>query len=116
MNSVWYLLADFTQRDEPVGDLAMQQVTAVVRDFDLSPAYVERVRTAVVEAVRKARRDSAGRPMSVRIYVSSLDQTSQGQSHGWGFFLIGKHVDETSGDGDSPALIELFLYAEADGS
>jgi hypothetical protein len=39
----------------------------------------------------------------------------QGQSHGWGFFLVGKNVDETSNDGESPALIELFLYAEEDG-
>jgi hypothetical protein len=116
MNPVWYLFADFTQRDEPVGDLAMQQVIVAVRDFDLAPDYLERVKRAVAGAVSKARQDSARRPVSVRIYVSSLDQTSQGQSHGWGFFLVGKHVDETSGDGESPALIELFLYEEADES
>ncbi len=116
MNSVWYLLANFTQRDEPVGDLAIQQVIVAVRDFDLSPDYLERVKRAVAGAVSKARQDSAGGPVSVRIYVSSLDQTGQEQSHGWGFFLVGKHVDETSGDGESPALIELYLYAEADES
>ena len=116
MNSIWYLLADFTQHDEPISDQIMQQVTAAVRDFDLSPPYLERVRTAVAGAVSKARGDSAGGPVSVRIYVSSLDQTGQRQSHGWGFFLVGKHVDETSIDGESPALIELFLYAEEDGS
>ncbi len=115
MNSVWYLLADFTQRDEPMSDQVMQQVTAAVRDFDLSPAYLERVKGAVAGAVSKALRDSAGGPLSVRIYVSSLDQTGQRPSHGWGFFLIGKRIDETSGDGESPALIELFLYAEEDG-
>jgi len=116
MNPVWYLLADFTQRDELAGDLAMQQVTAAVREFDLSPAYLERVSTAVAGAVSKALRDSAGGPVSVRIYVSSLDQGRQGQSHGWGFFLVGKHIDEPSNDGESPALIELFLYAEEDGA
>ncbi len=115
MNSVWYLVADFTQRDESAGDLATQQVTAAVRDFDLSPAYLERVRTAVAEAVSKALRDSARGPASVRIYVSSLDQTGQGRSHSWGFFLVGKRIDEPIGDGESPALIELFLYAEEDG-
>jgi hypothetical protein len=114
MNLVWYLLADFTQCDEPAGDLAMQQVTAAVRDFDLSPTYLERVRTAVAGAVSKALRDAAGGPVSVRIYVSSLDQTGQGQSRGWGFFLVGKRMDETIDDGISPALIELFLYAEED--
>ena len=116
MNSVWYLLADFTQRDEPAGDLAMQQVTAAVRDFELPPTDLERVRRAVAGAVSKALRDSAGGLVSVRVYVSSLDQTGQGKSHGWGFFLVGKHIDETSGDGESPALIELFLYAEEDGA
>jgi len=115
MNSVWYLLADFTQRDEPAADLAMPQVTAAVRDLDLSPAYLERVRTAAAGAVSKALRDSAGRPVSVRIYVSSLDQLDRGQSHGWGFFLVGKHIDETIGDGESDALIELFLYSEENG-
>ncbi len=115
MNLVWYLLADFTQRDEPAGELAMQQVTAAIRGCDLSPSYLERVRMAVAGAVSKARRDEAGGSVSVRIYVSSLDQTGQGQSHGWGFFLVGKRMDETFGDGESPALIELFLYAEEDG-
>ena len=115
MNPVWYLLADFTQCDEPAGDLAMQQVTAAVRDFDLSPTYLERVRTAVAGAVSKARRNSAGGRVSVRIYASGLDQRGRGQSHGWGFFLVGKRLDETSGDGESPALIELYLYAEEDG-
>ncbi len=115
MNPDWHLLADFTQRDEPAGDLAMQQVAGAVHDFELSPPYLERVRTAVAEAMSKARRDAAGGPVSLRIYVSSMDQPGQGQSHSWGFFLVGKHVDETSGDGESPALIELFLYAEEDG-
>ncbi len=115
MNSVWYLVADFTQRDEPAGDLATQQVTAAVRDFDLSPAYLERVRTAVAGAVSTARRASAGGPVSVRIYISSLDQTGRGQSHGWGFFLVGKSIDETNGGDKSSALIDLFLYAEEDG-
>ena len=115
MNLDWYLLADFTQRDESMSDHIMQQVTAAVRDFDLSPVYLERVRTAVAGAVSKALRDSAGGSASVRIHVSSRDQTDQGQSHSWGFFLVGKHVDETSGDGESPALIEVFLYTEEDG-
>lgn len=116
MNPVWHLLADFTQRDEPASDLAVQQVTAAVRDFELPPADLDRVRKAVAGAVGTALRDSASGPLSVRIYVSSLDQTGQGKSQGWGFFLVGKHVDETSGDGESPALIELFLYAEEDGA
>ena len=115
MDQVWYLLADFTQREESMSDHIMQQVTAAVRDFDLSPVYLERVRTAVAGAVSTALRASAGGSASVRIYVSSLDQTGQGQSHSWGFFLVGKHVDETSGDGESPALIELFLYSEENG-
>ena len=114
MNPVWYLLADFTQQEGPAGDLAMQQVTAALRDFDLSPPDLERVRTAVAGAVSQARRDSAGRRVSVRIYVSSLDQMGQGQSHGWGFFLVGKPSDETSDEGESSALIDLFLYAEED--
>jgi hypothetical protein len=116
MNPDWYLLADFTQSDEPAGDLAMQQVTAAVDDFDLPPAYLERVRRAVAGAVSKALRDSAGGPVSVRIYVSSLDQMGQGKSHSWGFFLVEKRSDEASVDRESPALMELFLYAEEDGA
>ena len=115
MNPVWRLLADFTQCDGPAGDLAVQQVTAVLRDFDLPPADLEHVTRAAAEAVSKAMQDSAGGPVSVRIYVSSLDQTGQGKSQGWGFFVVGKHVDETGGDSASPALIELFLYAEENG-
>ena len=108
MNSVWYLLADFTQRTEPAGDLAMQQVTTAVRDFDLSPTCLERIRTAVAGAVSKARRDSAGGRVSVRVYVSSLSRADQEQSHGWGFFL----VEKTGVHDESPILIELFLYSE----
>lgn len=108
MNPVWYLLADFTQRDEPAGDLAMQQVTAAVRDFDLSLTYLERVRTAVAGAVSKALRDSAGGRVSVRVYVSSLSRADQEQSHGWSFFL----VEKTGVHDESPILIELFLYSE----
>ena len=110
MNPVWYLLADFTQRDEPAGDLAMQQVTAAVRDFDLSPTYLERVRTAVAGAMSKALRDSADGRVSVRVYVSSLSRADQEQSHGWGFFL----VEKTGVHDESPILIELFLYSEED--
>ena len=108
MNPGWYLLADFTQRDELMSDQVMQQVTATVRDFDLSPAYLERVRRAVAGAVSKAQRDSAGGRVSVRVYVSSLSRADQEQSHGWGFFL----VEKTGVHNESPILIELFLYSE----
>ncbi len=108
MNPVWYLLADFTQRDEPAGELAMQQVTAAVRGCDLSPSYLERVRMAVAGAVSQARRDSAGGRVSVRVYVSSLSRADQEQSHGWGFFL----VEKAGVHDESPILIELFLYSE----
>lgn len=108
MNPDWYLLADFTQRDESAGELAMQQVTAAVHDFELSPPYLERVRTAVAGAMSKARRDAAGGRVSVRVYVSSLSRADQEQSHGWGFFL----VEKTGVRDESPILIELFLYSE----
>ncbi len=114
MDPVWYLLANYTQRGEPAGDLAMQQVTVAVRDFDLSAPCLERVRAAVAGAMSKARRDAADGSVSLRIYVSSLDQTGQGQSHSWGFFLVGKRADEAIGDGEPSALVELFLYAEED--
>ncbi len=108
MNPVWYLLADFTQRDEPAGELAMQQVTAAVRGCAISPSYLERVRMAVAGAVSQARRDSAGGRVSVRVYVSTLSQADEEQSHGWGFFL----VEKTGVPDESPILIELFLYSE----
>ena len=94
----------------------MQQVTAAVRDFDLSPAYLERVNTAVAGAVSKAVRESGGGQVSIRIYVSSLDQAGQRQPHSWGFFLVGKRIDQAIGEGESRALVELFMYAEEDGS
>lgn len=108
MNQVWYLLAELTQPSEPSDDLAMQQATAALREYDLSPAYLERIRTAVAETVRKALRDSAGGRVSVRVYVSSLSRADQEQSHGWGFFL----VEKTGVHDESPILMELFLYSE----
>ncbi len=114
MDPVWYLLANFVQRGEPAGDLAMQQVTAAVHDLDLSHLCLERVRTAVAGAMSRARQDAAGGSVSLRIYVSRLDQRGQGHLHSWGFFLVGKHADEAIGDGEPSALVELFLYAEED--
>jgi hypothetical protein len=128
----WQLLAEFSLPGEPGKERqSAQQFTRGLGNLGMQLAQVERIRKAVVEAVRDAKkradRDQESLPISVRLYVSAafMDDLSrsnpdaqQEASRGhpaWGFFLIQRRGgNPQSPDLPSQHLIELFLYQEGE--
>jgi serine phosphatase RsbU (regulator of sigma subunit)/anti-sigma regulatory factor (Ser/Thr protein kinase) len=118
------VLADFTLRSEPGNELeAMQRVADAVSGVGLTQRTVERLKTAVAEAVMNAtehgNRDRAELPVGLQVLLSDDDLrvrvTDRGRglpadatehpvleeklagdqsSRGWGIFLIDHMVDE----------------------
>jgi anti-sigma regulatory factor (Ser/Thr protein kinase) len=111
---------------------ATAQIAEIVRPLNLPATHLERLKTAVTEAVLNvmapSRRYQANRPVLVRVLVSEkslpVDQSrtpapggaklaGQQSPRGWGFFLIEKMMDELPvTDGQAHHTIELFLYLE----
>lgn len=133
--SAWQNLAEINLSGQPGADrLARNYVASAVRPLNLSPADLERLKTAITEAVLKAIEHGHhyrfNLPVSIRLRVSyralagqvtdrgnTPDLTAKVSVHessrGWGFFLIERIVDDTqTADEDMHHSIELFLYRE----
>jgi len=141
--SAWQTLAEFNLSSQLGADrLARDDVAAAVRPLNLSPADLERLKTAVAEAVLNAiehgNRYRSDLPVTIRFRVSYMavavqitDQgnvpirdpetpdlsakvSEQGPPQGWGFFLIERMVDDIQiiSNGIHHS-IELFLYLES---
>jgi anti-sigma regulatory factor (Ser/Thr protein kinase) len=138
----WQTLAEFSLPSQPGSDrMAREQITTALRTLNLSPADLERLKTAVAEATLNAiehgNRFRPDRPVAIRILASvktvTVSITDQGHGpipepqspdlaakvagqqspRGWGFFLIEKMVDDFRISGDETHhTIELFLYLE----
>jgi serine phosphatase RsbU (regulator of sigma subunit)/anti-sigma regulatory factor (Ser/Thr protein kinase) len=134
-------LAEFELASEPGNErIAIQRVAAAVGDLHLPPARLERLKTAVGEAVMNAiehgNRNRPELPVGVRVAVSgaelSVRVTDQGgggpvlqaerpdleaklageqSPRGWGLFLIESMVDELRTSADQHA-VELIVRLE----
>jgi len=136
--SAWQMLAEINLPGQAGADrLARNYLASAVHPLNLSPADLERLKTAVAEAVLTAfepgNRYPANSADSIRLRVSCkaaiiqiTDQqttsipddlaakiSEQEPFQGWGFFLIERVVDghQRSGE-DKYHSIELFLYPE----
>ncbi len=97
-------------RSEPNDRSVPQQVADVLRQFDLEPACLERIGTAVTAAVRQMPRNSAGKTVCVRIFLSGWKRADLAQKQSWGFFVVEKSAIHD----ESLTYIDLFLFAEGD--
>ncbi|GIK38413.1 MAG: hypothetical protein BroJett011_22460 [Chloroflexota bacterium] len=139
-NPAWKVVAEFSLPSQPGSDpLAWAQLITAVRGLNLSPANLDRLKTAIAKATLNAiEHGSPHQPeLSVFIRILALEQVETGQGLGtifdlqtpdptakgsgqrlgqaWGFFLIHK----VKGEGDVQAeaarhTLELFLYREGD--
>ena len=141
--SAWRTLADFSLPSEQGNErIAMQLVAEAVKQLNLPPDRLERLKTAVAEATMNAtehgNRFHPDLPVTIKVMASESVMTVQitdygengpikkaekpdieakmegGQTlRGWGFFLIEKMVDEMQvSSGDANHTIQLFLYLE----
>jgi serine/threonine-protein kinase RsbW len=141
--SAWRTLADFSLVSEPGNEkIAMHLVEEAVRQLNLPPDRLERLKTAVAEATMNATEHGNGfrsdLPVTIQVMASenimSVQITDYGENgpiefgekpeieaklnghqsmRGWGFFLIEKMVDEVQiKNGDANHTIQLFLYLE----
>jgi len=138
----WQTLTEFNLPSQPdIDRLAPDQVAAAINQLNLSPADLERLKTAVARAVLNAvehgNRYRADVPLSIRLRISinavavqiidpentpvpnletpglSAKITQQQSPRSWGFFLIERMVDDVKFDHDNTHhRIELFLYLE----
>lgn len=141
--SRWLTLSEFTLPGEPGNDrLAAEKVAEAIRQLPLSPARLERLKTAVGEAALNALEHGSHfqheLPVAIRVRASAeaikVDITDFGAQQipeqtptpdleaklrgeqsprGWGFFLIEHMVDSVQiTNQPSQHTIELFLYLE----
>ena len=141
----WRTLAQFQWSSEPGNErLAMAQVAEVVKDEDLPPARLERLKTGVAEATMNAMEHgnkfkpevpvdfvvlASPRALAVRItdyggaqvipeaQTPDIEAKLAGMQtpRGWGLFLIEKMVDEVNViAGDGTHTIELVMYREGE--
>jgi serine/threonine-protein kinase RsbW len=142
-NSAWKTLAEFSLPSQPGRDqLAQEQAAATVQELNLSPATLERLKSAVAEATLNAIEHShhyqPDLPIFIRVLIleqaSSVDEfgqkdestlnvqtlelmaktSEQPARRGWGFFLIHKLGEELTNQGEAYYTLELFLYQEED--
>jgi anti-sigma regulatory factor (Ser/Thr protein kinase) len=142
----WRTLATFTWPSEPGNErLAMAQVAELVKDLDLPPDRLERLKTAVAEATMNAmehgNKFQADVPVEFVVRASdhkvSVLITDQGggapipeaptpdleaklaglqTARGWGLFLIKNMVDEMHVRTDANThTVELVLHRRGDG-
>ncbi len=138
--SEWHMLSEFALPSEPGNErLAMERVAEAVAALHLSPARLERLKTAVAEtalnAIEHGNRYQAELPVTIRVLVSdkalAVHVTDAGSGaipapvppdleaklagrqspRGWGFFLIEKMVDEMRITRDNTQrTVELLMY------
>ena len=138
----WQILAEFNLPGQSGADrLARDYVATAVQPLNLSPADLERLKTAVAEAVLNAiehgNRYRSELSVSIRLRVSdkvvAVQITDHGDApipdsetpdlttkvseqesfRGWGFFLIERMMDDVQITGEGTHhRIELFLYLE----
>jgi serine phosphatase RsbU (regulator of sigma subunit)/anti-sigma regulatory factor (Ser/Thr protein kinase) len=137
----WRVLSEFVVASEAGNERpAMEQVADAIRDVDLSPAQIERLKTAVAEATMNAiehgNKFQADLPVSVRVLESPeeliVSITDRGgeqpipEAHvpdleaklaglqtprGWGLFLIKNMVDDMRVTADGHHhTVELILH------
>lgn len=111
------------------GQESVKRITEIAQELGLQPAEVNRVGTAVMEALRKAsrwgKRHEESSTVSIQVWISSAGardrwhsspnaQTVDEQKRmGWGFFLVQRQeVDLEASTGKSHHLVELYLYQE----
>lgn len=141
--SPWLTLVEFTLPGEPGNDrTAAEMVAEAIRQLPISPARLERLKTAVGEAALNAlehgSRFQHELPVAIRVRASAeaikVDITDFGAGQipdpttppdleaklrgeqsprGWGFFLIEHMVDAVQiTNQPRQHTIELFLYLE----
>lgn len=128
----WQLLTEFSLPKEPGHEeQAAFRVMRAIGELSLQPAQVERIRGAIVQAVRNGMRPRTQMryppTVSVRVWTSAADagdahssgdegpQNRRPVPGGWGSFLIQKRVhDPQASAEESVSFIELFLYQERD--
>jgi anti-sigma regulatory factor (Ser/Thr protein kinase) len=139
----WRTLAEWTLASEPGNErLAMERVDEAVRELDLAPRRLERLKTAVAEATMNAiehgNQNRPELPVAIRVRVSAadlaVDIVDQGGSapignvetpdlyakldgaqspRGWGLFLIKSMVDDMNvSSDDQHHRIELIMHLE----
>jgi hypothetical protein len=101
-----------------------------VQGLGLQPAQAERIRKAVLEALRESKeggsQDPHILPGIVRIWISraraespspsnlEAQQAAQCEGRGWGAFLIQKRAHGAlTGTAEADRTIELYLYQES---
>lgn len=110
MDQVWKLLAELPQGSGTTDDVARQHVVDILGKYDPAPDCLDRIGTAVAEAVRRALSNTAGEMLCIRIYVSGVKRANPDQKQGWGFYV----VEKPAGRKESSTIVELFLFAEGD--
>lgn len=129
-DSAWRLLVELFPSGGPGSEHhAVGRVIGAVHRLGMQPAQVERIREALLEALREAKKrgnqDHHGLPVSVRIWISGAytedpspsnsgaQQGDRRKCRGWGFFLIQKHGgDPQASAAEAHHVIELYLYQE----
>jgi hypothetical protein len=127
--SAWRLLVELFPSGGPGSEhQAVKRVTEAVQELGLQPAQVERIREALLEALREAKkRGNQGQhdlPVIVRTWISGAhpedpspsnsgaQQGDRRKCRGWGFFLIQKQGDPQVPAAEAHHVIELYLYQE----
>lgn len=129
-NPTWQTLAEIVLPGQLGSErLALQKVAEVVRELYLPTAHLERLKTALAEAVLNAiehgGRSRLDLPLVIRVQVSAKalqdcvnepanpELADRPLLRGWSFFLIEKMRDDLGlSDADAHHTIELFLYLE----
>jgi len=137
------VLAEFSLPSQPGSErVAMEHVARAVQTLDMAPALLERLKTAVAEAMMNAiehgNKNRADVPVSVQVLLSDsrlrvritdkgggdpipeaeapdLEAKLNGLQtpRGWGLFLIKNMVDEIQVSGDAVHhTIELIVYVK----
>jgi hypothetical protein len=122
LNSSWHFLAEFALKTELARvQRAVELVEETIQPLNIQAAMLERIQTAVIEALQGMLEDEKlvqqDSPIRIQILVSGAPGDKKGeendpqQSHNWGFFLLEKRRNSS---GIPYHRLVLFLYREAE--
>src|SRR5262245_52307675 len=105
---IWRALIEVTQPNEPGNDQALiEPLGAAFAELNLPLSFLERIQTAVTEAIRRAWQHDKQRATQLTVAGQVLHLEGEQTAQSWGFFLVEKRLENTAN-----RRIEVLLYPE----
>jgi hypothetical protein len=104
----WQLLGEFAATNLAA---LMENVTEVIKEFNLQPAQLVRIYEVLEQTLDRARRNAAMDESSAPVRIRILASVELAAGQGCGLFLVAKQENESvSGTEEITQVVDLFIY------